>query len=309
LYYPTLIALALSSASHFGCAATPIAPSLVARIGERPPIGAGRIALRWLGAAGFEIRTAGRTLLVDPYLTRAPVSTILFGRLEPDREVLEKLDADLILIGHSHFDHLLDAPAISARTGASIVASKDACIVAHGLDPKSRCLAAPIARRFFHRGFELTAIPQAHGETLFGVPLDGTNDRPPPRTPHAFELRKGEPLLWIVRAAGVTIVHASTAGLPHDPLALKRHAPDGADVLLLAVALRENTPGYTRHLIDMLRPKVIVPHHGGLEAGTLEDEVDEAFLALAKEEGDRVRIPRPFEPMIFGRSELSTRRR
>jgi L-ascorbate metabolism protein UlaG (beta-lactamase superfamily) len=270
---------------------------------ERPEIGAKRIGVRWLGAAGFEIRTSGRTLLIDPYLTRAPLGTVAFGRLEPDHGVLASVEADLILIGHSHYDHLLDAPAISARTGASIIASNDACLLAASLDAKSRCLVAPIARRFFHRGFELTAIPAAHGETIFGVPIDGTNDRPLSGPPHVTQMRKGEVYVWIVRAAGMTIVHASTAGLPRDPLALAKHAPEGADVLLLALALRDNAPGYARHLIDMLRPKVIIPHHTGLEVGELTDDVDEAFLELAAEEGSRVRIPRPFETMVLERAE------
>lgn len=301
----------LSTATHFamrmlpiatliGCASSTVAPELLERM-PAPPA-PGTIGIRWLGTAGFEIRTPDRTLLIDPYLTRAPIMTLLFGHLEPDRAALAALDADLILIGHSHFDHLLDAPAISARTGAPILASSDACVIATSLD-RARCLAAPIERRFRRDGFELTAIRASHGETLIGVPIDGTNDRPITRTPHVLEMRTGPVLIWVVRTGGVTIVHASTAGLPIDPLAFRKHVPEGADVLLLALALRDNSPGYTRHLIDALDPKVIIPHHPGLETDTLADpiheELQETFEQFRKEEGERVQIPRPFQTIVY----------
>src|SRR5436190_7473841 len=74
------------------------------------------LQLRWLGTAGFRFDYEGHTLLVDPYVTRVP-----FGRFvrrsvsPPDPAAIARHAerADAILIGHTHFDHALDAPAIA----------------------------------------------------------------------------------------------------------------------------------------------------------------------------------------------------
>lgn len=278
---------------------------MVRRSSEQPTLAPGQVALRWLGNAGFTIETrSGRTILIDPYLTRAELSTVGLGRLVPDRRLLAKAipKADLILIGHAHFDHLLDAPAISARTGAPILGSTGTCRVAKRLDPGARCETIHPARRFVRQGVELTAVQCAHGETLLGVPFEGRPHRLPAAPLHVTDFRAEIALTWVIRVDGLTIVHASTAGLPTDPLALKKHVPEGADVLLVALALRENTPGYPRHLIDVLKPRIIIPHHPALPSFTLTDplpdEVREIFEAFAKEEGPRVRIPRPFAPIV-----------
>src|SRR5262249_42214915 len=87
---------------------------------------AARVRVRWLGTAGFAIEHDGWTVLLDPYLTRAPLSRCIFRRLEPDEAAAAKHTprADAIVLGHTHFDHALDAPLIARRTGASVYGSK-----------------------------------------------------------------------------------------------------------------------------------------------------------------------------------------
>ena len=73
--------------------------------------------ITWLGTAGFVIESVETTLLVDPFLTRPGLSRIA-SRMVPDdlaiaRHVPQKVDA--ILCGHSHYDHVADAPRIEWR--------------------------------------------------------------------------------------------------------------------------------------------------------------------------------------------------
>jgi L-ascorbate metabolism protein UlaG (beta-lactamase superfamily) len=81
--------------------------------------GKGKVKLRWLGHAAFEIESSGGTkLLVDPFITDNPVTP----------EVLKKLDrykgADkpaAILVSHSHGDHSGNAKEIATMSGAPVV--------------------------------------------------------------------------------------------------------------------------------------------------------------------------------------------
>ena len=74
--------------------------------------------ITWLGTAGFVIQSPETTLLVDPFLTR-PGLTRIMRRIIPDdlaiaRHVPAKVDA--VLCGHSHYDHVADAPRIARHT-------------------------------------------------------------------------------------------------------------------------------------------------------------------------------------------------
>ena len=76
------------------------------------------LVLRYLGRANFEVAYRGRVLLLDTYYDnlRLPYGE-RFGVKESDIT-----RADSILVGHTHFDHFGDAPAIAKRTGASMLA-------------------------------------------------------------------------------------------------------------------------------------------------------------------------------------------
>ena len=84
------------------------------------------VELRWLGTAGFALRAEGTTILIDPYVTRVPLGALIRRRAIPpdERAIARWIDAaDAILVGHTHFDHALDTPAIAARFGCKAYGS------------------------------------------------------------------------------------------------------------------------------------------------------------------------------------------
>jgi len=90
--------------------------------------------LKWLGHAAFEIKTGGKTLLVDPYLTDNPLASMRS----------EDAVADYILITHGHFDHVGDSISIATRTGATVIANPEIsawcsrqCVASHPLQTGS----------------------------------------------------------------------------------------------------------------------------------------------------------------------------
>ncbi|MEZ6122941.1 MAG: metal-dependent hydrolase [Planctomycetaceae bacterium] len=69
--------------------------------------------LTWLGHSAFQVRTDGKSILVDPFLTHNPAAQLS----------AEDVEADAILVTHGHEDHIGDTIAIASRTGAIVVAN------------------------------------------------------------------------------------------------------------------------------------------------------------------------------------------
>jgi L-ascorbate metabolism protein UlaG (beta-lactamase superfamily) len=72
--------------------------------------------LTWLGHASFLLRLDGRTVLTDPYLSdyASPLPPLGPKRFAPPGLPVERLPrVDLLLLSHSHYDHL-DLPTIAA---------------------------------------------------------------------------------------------------------------------------------------------------------------------------------------------------
>jgi len=93
--------------------------------GPMPPRGV--MTIRWLGTTNFEISYRGQIVLFDTHYDRGPRSRPI-GVLPGD---IRK--ADLIMLGHAHFDHLSDIQPISANTGAPVMGAKTATDTAFGL--------------------------------------------------------------------------------------------------------------------------------------------------------------------------------
>ena len=107
---------------------------------ERVPLGlpAG-LELEWLGVAGYRLTYEGTTVLVDPYVSRVPLLSVsCAGPTLPDATLIDRYvrRADAILIGHTHWDHAVDAPAIARRDGATVYGSDSLArlMALHGLD-------------------------------------------------------------------------------------------------------------------------------------------------------------------------------
>src|SRR3954465_12105637 len=89
---------------------------------ETPPLGLPvGLELEWLGVAGYRLTYEGVSLFIDPYVSRVPLRALLLKRTAlPDRALIERYASAPgavagVLVGHTHFDHAVDAPAIAAR--------------------------------------------------------------------------------------------------------------------------------------------------------------------------------------------------
>ncbi|MED5362505.1 MAG: MBL fold metallo-hydrolase [Actinomycetota bacterium] len=73
--------------------------------------------LDWYGCATFSLRTAGLTIFLDAYIDRPQ------GAEGTGLTASDVTEADYLLIGHSHFDHLWGAERILENTDATLIGS------------------------------------------------------------------------------------------------------------------------------------------------------------------------------------------
>ena len=71
--------------------------------------------LRSLGINGFELKTGGETLLIDPYVSRDHRRVSIPGVV---RKHIKQ--ADYIVLTHSHYDHIAAAPELRDKLGIPI---------------------------------------------------------------------------------------------------------------------------------------------------------------------------------------------
>ena len=275
------------------------------------PAGA-QVEVRWLGVAGFSITSGETTLLHDPFFSRPGILATLFSWYRPDEAVLAPLvstsgrapelaRAAAILIGHSHYDHLGDAPWIAARTGALLVGSRTSVHVAQGYgvaaertrhaDPGDALRVGPFAIR---------VIESRHARVILGrVPFEGEHVAPVDAPIHAFSFALGDARYYLVthEPDGLRILITSSAD--RHPPALAALREEGVAVDLLLAASQGRDADYARDLVAALRPRLVVPHHydaftiplDAEDAGAPSDPADlDAFEREIREAAEAFRV-------------------
>ena len=232
---------------------------------ERVPVDLPQgLDLAWLGVSGYRLTYEGVSLFIDPYVSRVPLRAFLLRRRTlPDPVMIERYahsagEVAGVLVGHTHFDHAVDAPAIAGRHRAKAYGSASLAHLMrlHGLGD----LAVEVTP---HEPYELGPfvvrfIPSRHSKLLFGrkVPMDGplTCEHLDGLAPGAYKC--GAVYGIRIEVAGVTLYHQGSADLNDSEL---RGGP--VDVFLAGVAGRNVTPHYWERILPKLDPRVVVPTH------------------------------------------------
>jgi len=223
-------------------------------------VGSG-VRVRWLGTAGYVVETAEATLLIDPFVSRQGLPG-LARRLSPDdaaiaRHIPRKVDA--VLCGHSHYDHIVDAPRIAQLSGARLVGSASTCAWGRreGL-PERQLVQVPDTGALVQVGdVEVRFVPSRHGRAILGrVPAPGVVHGTPRRAGFVWSYRMGGVFGLLLHAPGVTLYHNGSADLLDAELDGER-----ADVLLACLAGRQHTDNYVGRLVSALSPSLVVPSH------------------------------------------------
>jgi L-ascorbate metabolism protein UlaG (beta-lactamase superfamily) len=271
------------------------------------------VTVRWTGAAGLEITEGEKTVLIDPYISRAGKFELFFGRPEPNADAIDRYLAGLtgaveaIIAGHTHIDHVLDIPQFEQRLACRVIGSQnlETLMALHGR-PGTVTVCEGGERIELPGGAAVTMIRSRHGAVLFGkTPYPG-DISPGCRVPmRASDYRSGDVYMPKVEAGGVVFMHAGSASFIESEIEGHR-----CDVLFMAVPGWKKIPEYCTRLPQIVRPRVIVPFHyddfssplrqdGTARPLPLQD-ISGFFRKVSESvPGCEIRPVRPFEPMIF----------
>jgi L-ascorbate metabolism protein UlaG (beta-lactamase superfamily) len=204
-----------------------------------PPRVPPALSLTYLGVAGWVIDDGHHTVVVDPYLSRVPDS----AHAVSDAAAVAAHapgHADLIVVGHAHYDHALDAPFVALRTGATLLAAPPVLAAARdaGVADDHLLIAQP-GDDYELAGFSVRVIHSLHSATGLAAGGDVAT------------------VAYLIRLDGVQLLVFDTANF--DERALDGIHPD---VAIIATGLRNRIHDYTSRLMRALgNPRVVLPTH------------------------------------------------
>ena len=229
--------------------------------------------LTWFGTNGwkleFQANGTARTILFDPWLARFKTG-FFENRFDPqtplapaDPALIERhipAAADHILVGHGHWDHIADVPAIQRRTNAMVIGSETH---RHLL----RAAGVPDAQLVIVEGGEVMAFDGYTIEVFAGLHSMGPTKKfaipghllaDPPAPAVVGDLPEGDSLCYLLTIEdGPSAFLMSTANFVERNLAGIR-----PDVALIAGIFRNQIRDYAERLTRVLdHPKVLLPTH------------------------------------------------
>ena len=229
--------------------------------------GALGINFKWFGTDGWEVSFGNRTILFDPYFARIPTG-FLSGKFDPktplksDPALMDQhvKKADQILIGHGHWDHLMDIPYIAKKTSAMVIGSESHAnlLRAYGV-PEGQIVQVKGGEHMQFDGYTIEVFPSLHsmGPTKkFAVPGHRASVPEEPKT--VGDLPEGDSLCYVITVADRhSVFLMSSANFIERAITGIR-----PDVALVASIFSNQIHDFTPRLLKALNyPKVILPTH------------------------------------------------
>lgn len=247
------------------------------------------VSIRWFGTATFELAFGDQVILLDNFYDRPARNRPLgFAAADVTR-------ADLILVGHPHFDHVADTAAVARQTGAPVAIAPIGAdyLVGQGL-PASQIHSVPgrgdgdlltgagfdvRVLHGFHLDIGLNEAQQRKWHALRAARAEFEAEFTPPPTPeedqaahqtaqrgvHTPEVNTEATLTYVIDIDGFRIAYRDSGGAISDEERAYFTAHPGVDLAILSI---NGLPHVAQQLEDVFlplarlyQPRVLVPAH------------------------------------------------
>ncbi len=235
-----------------------VAIMLTARFLIPEAVLAEQVEVLWLGHSTIRITSVeGKVILIDPFLTKNPSTPAQYK----DLAALGKVD--LILVTHSHIDHVGDLAEVARRSGATVVANYELTLqwVALGLLDGDKVIGmntggtvAPLGR-----GIKIHMVPAEHSSSI-NVEFQGI-EREPGSPRHLYT---GAAVGYVVELEnGFKIYNSGDTTVFGDMALINRfYAPDLA-LVSIGGHFTMDPEGAAYAVRELIKPKQVIPVHYG----------------------------------------------
>lgn len=253
------------------------------------PPGSRHLDVQFLGVAGFVFRHAGDLVMTAPMFSNPSLWKLIpFTELEADTARIDAFlppvaEAAAILVGHAHYDHLMDVPYIAKRHAPKAIV--------YGSETMGHTIAAAVPESRRKAVNALAARPGRMGVWIYNEPrtvrwmaieashaphigrlnlLQGTLRKDLRRLPRtAFGYLEGQTYAWLIDfldeigAVRLRIYYQDSASGPPDGMLPEFPAESArrVDVAIVGVASFRNLDRHPERLIRHLRARHYVFSH------------------------------------------------
>lgn len=269
----------------------------------------------FFGTSSIHLTDGRSSVFIDAFLTRPSLLKVALGRIAPEpariaqtlaRGAVSSLDA--VFVAHSHHDHAMDAPEVVRQLGGTLYGSESTLNIGRGAGlPEDQMHRMDDGDDHAVGDFRVRVIQGLHSP---GNRYPGTIDRPLTTPARASDYRDGGCYSFhVIHPAGSIFIHPSANFIPHKLDEIR------TDVLYLGIgALGAQTQqfreDYWHHVVDAVRPSLILPVHWDDFGRPLSRELrplpafmgrfatSHAFLQRkTRENGQRLRYQRALETL------------
>lgn len=215
--------------------------------------------LTWLGTAGFIVKGKEGEIVFDPFLSRGK------GEKSPfTPKSFENCRA--LFVGHGHFDHTYDIPAIAAATDMKIYAPGLTGQMLKMRGVSGERIVNASNKEILSKPFNMRAFKSSH--VLFDAPLVMSTLKRMSHhglrcCAHIAGLALGWPVgmvqTYYFEVGGKKVLFASSAGFTDKELEIYRKLE--VDYFLAPLQGHSDIQEIAAQATAIINPKVVIPHH------------------------------------------------
>jgi len=245
--------------------------------------------MRFLGTACLVLNYHGNSVLTDPFISNPPLRKLLFGKVYSDTAIIrdfitekELSEVSTVVVGHCHYDHLLDLPFLKnfIQADAQVIGSPTAhhLLASAGLpqsfvDANSFAATNEQEGRWIYsndKSIRVMPVKSEHPPHFLGITLYGgcynRDLKTVPRKSRKWKM--GEPLAYLIdfmKPGGQIATRiwfqssASEYPLGFFPESLLNEHK--VDIALLSVATGARYEHYPDRILNFLKPEAVVMIH------------------------------------------------